>query len=136
MGREFEPQQPLENSKHLNNIDEKFFFMCIHISRELLFHLDGMKTPKEVWENIESFFGKQDELRGHILKNQLIALQPSNFETIQQFFSKLKSLVMQCKQCGIDKKDEQLALSILRKLGPEFSVFVSTFHSGRVGTPN
>ena len=60
---------------------EEFGFMCIHISRELLFHLDGLKTPKEVWDNIESLFGNHDELRGHILENDIIALQPKNFET-------------------------------------------------------
>ena len=43
---------------------------------------------------------------------------------------------MQCKQCGIARKDEKLVLSILRKLGPKLSVFVSTFHSGRLNTPN
>ena len=33
-------------------------------------------------------------------------------------------------------EDEQLVLSIMRKLGPEFSVFISTFHSRRLNTPN
>ena len=80
--------------------------MCIHISKELLFHLDGLKTSKEVWEKLESLFEKHDELRVHILENELIALQPSNFETIQQLFSKFKSFVIHCKQCGIDKKDK------------------------------
>ena len=107
--------------------------MCIHISKELLFHLYGLKTPKEVWDKIESLFGKQDELRGHILENELIALQPSNFETLQLFFSKFKSLVMQCRN---EKKDEQLVLSILRKIGSKFSVFVSTFNSRILATPN
>ena len=66
----------------------------------------------------------------------MIAPQPKKFETIQQFFSKFKSLFMQCKQCGIDKKDEPLVISILSKLGPEFPMFISTFHSGRMTTPN
>ena len=116
MGREVESQQPLQKLKHLNKLDEEFGFMCIHISRELLFHLEGMKNPKEVWENIKSSFGKKDEIRGHILKNALIALNPNNFKTIQQFFSKFKSLVFQCNNCKIDKKDGQLVLSILRKI--------------------
>ena len=88
------------------------------------------------WENIESLFVKQYELRGHILENELIALQPSSFESIQQLFTKLKSLVLQCKQCGIERKDEQLVLSVLSKLGLEFSIFVSTFHFGIVSIPN
>ena len=49
MGKEVKPQQPLEISKYLNKLDETFGFMCIHISRELIFHLDGLKTPREVW---------------------------------------------------------------------------------------
>ena len=103
MGRELKTQQLNENSKYLNNLDEAFGFMCIHISSELLFHIDGMETPKEVWEKLESLSGKQDEMMGHILENEMIALQPNNFETIHQLFSKFKSLVMQCKQCRIDK---------------------------------
>ena len=124
MGRKVMPQQYLQKSKFLNRIDEAFDFMCIHIYRELLFHLEGLRILKEVWEKIDFFFGKYDELRHHILQNYLIALQPNNFKTIQQFFSKYKSLVLQCKQCGIERKDEQLVLSILSKLGSEFSVFV------------
>ena len=68
--------------KYLNKIDEAFGFMCIHISRELLFYLDGFRTPKEVWENIESLFGKHYEMRGHILENEMIILKPNKFETI------------------------------------------------------
>ena len=105
---EVEPRAAIEKSKYLNKLDEAFGFMSIHISKELLFHLDGLKSPREVWMNLKSMFGNQYELRGHILENELIALQPNNFETIQQFFTKFKSLVMHCKQCGIDKKDEQL----------------------------
>ena len=136
MGTEVEPQQHLEKLKYLNKLDEAIGFMCIDISRELLFHFEGLRTPKEVRDNIESLFGKKDELKDHILENELITLQPNNFKTIQQFFSKFKSLVMQSKQCGIDYKDEQLVLSILSKLGPEFSVFVSTFHSRRLTIHN
>ena len=136
MGKEVEPQHPLDKSKYLNKLDEAFGFMCIRISRELFFHLDRLKTPREVWLKLESLFGKQDELRGHILENELITLQPSSFKTIQQFFTKFKSLVTQCKQCGIDKKHEQPVLSILSKIGPKFLVFVSTFHSKRKTTQN
>ena len=68
--------------------------MCIHISRELLFHIDGLENWKELCEKIGSLFGKKDELMGHILQNDIKELQPNNFKTIQQFFSKFKSLIM------------------------------------------
>ena len=97
MGREVEPQQYIEKFKYLNKLDEAFGFMCIHISKELLFHIDGLKTLKEVWDKLEYLFCKHGELRGHIIENVLVALHPSNFEKIQQFFTKFKSLFMQCK---------------------------------------
>ena len=56
MGREVEPQKYVEKSKFLNYLDEAFGFMCIHISRDLLFHLEGLKTPKEAWDKLESVF--------------------------------------------------------------------------------
>ena len=82
----------------MNQLDEAFSFMCIHISKDLFFQPERLRNPKELWDNIEYLFGKQDELRGHILENEIIALKPNNFETIQQLFSKYKDLVLQCKQ--------------------------------------
>ena len=62
MGRETEPQHHAKKNKFLNWLDEAFGFMCTHISRDLLFHLEGLRTPKEAWDKLESMFGKQDEL--------------------------------------------------------------------------
>ena len=36
MGKEVEPQQPLEKLKYLSNLDEEFYFMSIHIYRDLI----------------------------------------------------------------------------------------------------
>ena len=87
MGREVDPHQYIEKWKYLNELDEAFGFMCIHISRKLLFRLEGLKNLKpnnlkQVWDKLESLFREKEELRGHILENELVALQPSNFDTI------------------------------------------------------
>ena len=39
---------------------------------------------------------------------------------------------MQLKQCGIENKDDQLVLAILSNLGPNYSVFVSTFYAKKL----
>ena len=74
MGRETEPHNPAEKNKFLIRLDEAFGFLFAHILRDLLFHIEGLKTPKESWEKLKFLFGKQDELYGHILKNGLITL--------------------------------------------------------------
>ena len=106
--------------------------MCLSISRDLLFHLDGLPSPNEVREKIEDIFGKTDEMRGHQLENELISLSPSSLESLQLYFSKFKVLVLKLKQCGIGKKEEQLVLSILSKLGPDYSVFFTAFHATKL----
>ena len=94
-GWEAEPHHPVEQNKFLNHYDEAFGYLCTYISRDLLFHMEGLRTPREAWENLDSLFNKQDELRGHILENELVSLHPNSFETIEQFFPKLNSLVLQ-----------------------------------------
>ena len=97
MGRKTDPQQYVEKNKVLNRLDLAFGFMCTHMSWDILFHIERLRTLKEAWDKLEFLFGKQDEILGHILENELIALQPNSFESIKQFFTKYKSLVLQCK---------------------------------------
>ena len=85
-----------------------------------------------MWINIESLFVNIDDITCHQLENELITLNPTHFEIIQDFFTKFKSRVLQLKQCGIEKKEDNIIMSILSKLGPEYSVFVSAFHSGKL----
>ena len=87
-----------------------------------------MKSGKRFLE----IFGKTNVMRGHQIKNELISLSPSSFESLQLYFSKFKALVLQLKQCGIEKKEEKLVLAILSKLGLDYSVFVSTFHATKL----
>ena len=97
MGTNVEPNFDVEKSKFFNRLNESFRIICLNISRDLLFHVDSLSTPNEVWLNIEALFGKTDEMRGHQLENELISLSPAHFETIQYFFTKFKSLVLQLK---------------------------------------
>ena len=74
--------------------DEAYGLLCLSISRDLLFHLDGLTSPNEVWENLVEIFVKIYEMRGHQIKNELISLSPSSFESLQLYFSKFKTLVL------------------------------------------
>ena len=136
MGTEVEPNSAVEKAKYFNILDEAYGYFFLSISRELLFHIDTLTKPNEVSVKLETLFGKNDELPGHQLENELISVSPAHYDTIQDFFTKFKSLVLQIKQCGIEKKEDQMNLSILSKLGPEFSVFVSRFRSIKLTLQN
>ena len=51
---------------------------------------------------------------------------------MQLYFFKFKALVLQLKQCGIKKKNDQLVLAILLKLVPYYSLFVSTLYATKL----
>ena len=74
------------------------------ISTDLRFHISGIDEPDKAWETLESVFGKQNEIRGHQLKNELISLNPSDFSCIQDYLSKYKTLRLLCVECKIKRE--------------------------------
>jgi hypothetical protein len=70
-------------------------------------------------------------MRGHMLEVEFLTLDPKIFDNIQDFFIKFKDLLSQLKTCRVDKskKEKKMVLTIPSKIGPELSVFLSTFHS-------
>jgi hypothetical protein len=72
-------------------------------------------------------------MRGHMLEVELLTLDPKILDNIQDFFTKFKDLLSQLKACGVDKsvEEKQMVLTILSNIGPELSVFISTFHTVR-----
>jgi hypothetical protein len=136
MNTKIEPTLAIEKFKYLNQMDEAFGTICSLISPELLFHISSCKTPNEAWTTMEGIFGKHDEMRGHMLEVEFLTLDPKTFDNLQDFFTKYKDLLSQLKACGVDesKEEKQMVLTILSKLGPEYSVFVSTFHSVRLAS--
>eukprot|EP00253_Pinus_taeda_P006200 PITA_06200 len=136
MAIEVEPTSAIEKSKYLNRMDEAHGSICMCISLELQFHLSACNTPNEIWKKVDDLYGKQDEMKGHMIEVELLSLDPRNYDRIQDFFTKYNDLLLQLKGCGIDKSKEEShqILFIISKLGPEYSVFVSTFHSVRLAT--
>ena len=133
MVTEMEPTSVIEKTRWANRKDEATWLLLELISTELWFHVAACNTPKEIWTTLEGLFGKQDEMRGHMFEVELNTLDPKSFDNIWDFFTKFKALILSLASCGIDKSTQvdQLILTILAKLRPEYVVYVSTFHSSR-----
>ena len=54
MDTEEEPGSAIDKSRFLNKKNEAFRFLCLSVSQDLLFHLSGLKTPKEIWDKLEA----------------------------------------------------------------------------------
>jgi hypothetical protein len=94
--------------------------------------VSGATTPDVVWTTLEGLFDKKDAMRVHQLENELISLSPIHFRNLQELFTKFKSLLVELNTCGFNKKEYQLILSILLKLGPKYFVFVSYFQASKL----
>ena len=55
---EAEPNAAAEKIKWHNRRDEAYGLPCLSISRDLLFHLDGLTSLNEVWEKLVYIFWK------------------------------------------------------------------------------
>ena len=52
MDTEEEHGSAIDKSRFLNKKDEAFKFLCLSVPRDLLFHLFGLKSPKEIWDKL------------------------------------------------------------------------------------
>ena len=69
MATEIKPNAAADKIKWHNRRDEAYGFLCLSISRDLLFHLDSLTYPNEVWEKLADIFGNTYEMIGHKIKN-------------------------------------------------------------------
>lgn len=102
------------------------------MARDLHFHVESCTTPNKVWTKLDGLFGKKDSMRGHQLENELSALGPKNFDNLQEFLFRFNTFLSEVKSCGIEKNEEKFILSVLSKLGPEYSLFVSSFYTTKL----
>ena len=81
MDTEIDLNHVVDKEKYWNKLYEVYGFLCLSISRDLLFHIIGLKTPKDIQDQLMTMFNKQDDLRIYHLENELISLNPGNFES-------------------------------------------------------
>ena len=56
-----------DKEKYWNRLDEAHGYLFSSVSRDLRFHIQGLKTPKDIWDQLASLFDNQDEMRVHQL---------------------------------------------------------------------
>ena len=61
-GKEIEPIDDHKKIKWENRCDEAHGLIGISISTDLWFHISGIDEPDKAWENLESVFGKHNEI--------------------------------------------------------------------------
>ena len=131
LGTETKPTDADKLAKWENRNDSARGLIGLSVSPDLQFHLQGIDAPDDAWKKLNTVFGTKNEIRAHQLENELLTLDPNNFSCMEDFLTKFKTLRVLLESCKVKKDDDGLIYAILAKLGPAYSVFVSTFHSTR-----
>eukprot|EP00253_Pinus_taeda_P011674 PITA_11674 len=129
--QETKPKDEENSAKWENRQYQVRGLIGMSISPDLRFHIVELDAPDEAMKQITKVFGIKNELRAHQLENELLTFDPNNFSCIEDFLSKFKTIRLLLEGVKVKKEDSALINCILTKLGPAYSVFVSTFHSTR-----
>ena len=71
---------------------------CVH--GDLLFHIKNCSESKEAWDKLEQLYGKVDEEKGLRIEDDLLLLDPKNYDTIQDYIIKVNEYRALLKDCG------------------------------------
>ena len=131
LGTKIAPAYVEKQDKWDTKSDSAHSLIGISISLDLIFHPEGLDSPIEAWEKLNSIFGLKKEIQTYYLENELLTLDPSNFSSTEYFVSKFRTLRLLLEGCKGRKIDDGLIYRILAKFVLVYSIFVSAFHSTR-----
>jgi len=83
------------------------------ISPDLRFHITKIDTPDGAMKKLNKVFRIKNEIRAHQLENELLALDPNNFCSFEDFLSKFKTLRLLLEGVKVKKEDCSLIYSFL-----------------------
>jgi hypothetical protein len=89
MATETKPTSAIDKMRWANCKDEATWLLLDLISIDLWFHVVTCKTSNEIWTTLEGLFGKQDEMRGHMLEVEFNTLDLKSYDNIQYFLLNL-----------------------------------------------
>ena len=114
------------------NLDRKALIaICLGVDDQIMYQLKKFSTSKEAWDTLKSLYDKVSDEDVFKLEDELIALDPRSFDSIQDFIIKVNELRTKLTNCGNPIKDDRLIYSVHTKLSSEYSTFVSSFNTSK-----
>ena len=102
------------------------------VQGDLLFHIKNCSESKEAWDKLEQLYGKVGEEKGFQIEDDLLLLDPKNYDTIQDYIIKVNEYRALLKDYGNPMKDDRLIHHILKRLPSEYASFVSSYNTHKL----
>ena len=98
------------------------------VADNLQVHIEALKDSVQVWKALATLFDKIDGVFAYYFEKKIHSIDPSEFDRIESFLAKNKTLNEKLNACGKDYKKNDTALIIIveQKLPPSFDMFIQT----------
>ena len=94
-------------------------------SKEYIYHVRDLKSPKQVWETLQKLF-KKNTARLQFLENELAMVTQGNF-SIEEYSLKVKNLCSEISELDAEEPvSDARRRYLIRGLQKEFMPFVSS----------
>ena len=103
-----------------------------NISDPIKYHIRNITNPIKVWNKIESLYGIVDEDMAYTIEDNLLKLDPRNFDTIKDYLTQVDMYRAQLKDCSELIKDGKMIKHIMTHLLPEYASFVSSYNTHKL----
>ena len=99
------------------------------VDDKILYQIIKYDTSKETWSALKNLYGKVIEEDFYKIEDNIISLDPKNFDSIQDFIIKVNELRTKFDDCGSPIKDDRFIYLIHNKLPSKYSTFISSFNT-------
>ena len=77
-------------------------------------------------------YGIVDEDMAYTIEENLLKLDPRNFDTIKDYLTQVDMYRTQLKDCGKSIKDEKMIKHVMTHLPPEYVAFISSYNTHKL----
>ncbi len=103
-----------------------------NISDLVKYHIKNITNPIQVWNKLEALYGIVDEDMAYTIEDNLLKLDPRNFDTIKDYLTEVDMYKAQLKDCGEPIKDGKLIKHVMTHLPPKYVAFVSSYNTRKL----
>ena len=108
-------------------------FIILNVTPTVLEHIKHFTSARAIWTHLASLFARVSPMKRVSLEVQMRTLDPSKSSSMREHINKLQSLQQEVLSMGKQISSEDMAITLLSHLTPEYSSFYSSLiTSGRL----
>lgn len=112
-----------------NDIQKALAIIGLSVADNQIVHIQDCKTAKEAWRNLSNVYEDAVTASKIVLQDKLMTTTLESGGSVQEHISSMRSIVSQLAAIGVEIKDEQYIIILLRSLPNDYDQLVVTLEN-------